>query len=613
MQRKALFVVLTVLTVALLVLAACGPGATTTPATTTAPPTTTAPTKTVTPTTTATTSDKPQYGGTLTLLSAANFQVFGPGAGRGMQIPFTYEQITTADRLRGPAGKGLVDYGNGPTSFDDVIGCLVQKWSTPDQNTWVLDVRQGVHWAGLPGSDAAKLVNGREMTADDIIASLEANRDQPTSWAKVAEPALHKAMTAEKTGPWQVTVHVPVNPSTAYLWLMGGGGSQFIWPKEWVPKYYEVNDWHVAVGTGPYYVSDFVDNSVLTAKKNANYWDTNPVGPGKGDKLPYMEGVKILIVPDTSTQIAALRTGKAEMSASLGMPSWTARDDALSLLKSNPQIQTYKGLAYPFQVGMRRDKSSLPYKDIRVRKALMMATDMQSIKNGLYGGEAELLASPSSPLFPTCYTPLDQLPADTAALYKYNPDQAKQLLKDAGYPNGFKATIVLSQIPSTGSDMAETLKAQWAKVGVDIDIQLKESGTFQSIWAARNYDDLMLTQNAGGDNALFVRTSFGYFRGSNSYNISYVDDPPGADPTIEAAFQKETTLVNVDFAGIDKLHKDTNVYILGQAFLIPTPAPYQYRMWQPWLKGYYGESSSKYYIQYMWLDPNLKEQMTGSK
>ena len=554
-------------------------------------------------------SDKPQYGGTLTLLSGTNFQVFAPGAGRPGSPPFMWEQITTADRTRGPAGSGLVDYGNGPTSFDDVIGCLVEKWSTPDQNTWVLDVRQGVNWDKGAGEGAA-LVNGREMTPEDIIASLEANRDQPTSWAKNAEPALHAAMTAEKTGPWQVTVHVPVNPSTAYLWLMGGGGSQFIWPKEWIPKYYAVNDWHVTVGTGPYYIADFVDNSVLTMNKNENYWGTNEVGPGKGDQLPYIDGIKILIVPDTSTQMAALRTAKAEMVASGGFPTYIARDDALSLLKTNPEIQTYKGLAYPWQVGMRRDKTELPYDDIRVRKALMMATDMQAIKDGLYGGDAELLASPSSPLFPTCYTPLDQLPAETQELYQYNPDKAKQLLSDAGYPNGFKASMVVNQALSAGSDMAETIKAQWAKVGVDVDIQLKENGAFTQIWTLRSYDDLMLTQNCGGDNALFVRTSFGYFRSVNSYNISYVDDPPGSDPIIEAAFEKESTLVNVDFAGIDKLHKDTNVYILGQAFLIPTPAPYQYRMWQPWLKGYYGESSSKYFIQYMWLDQNLKDSMT---
>jgi len=119
-----------------------------------------------------------------------------------------------------------------------------------------------------------------------------------------------------------------------------------------------------------------------------------------------------------------------------------------------------------------------------------------------------------------------------------------------------------------------------------------------------------LTQNCGGDNALFVRYSFGYFRGPNSYNISYVNDPPGSDPIIETAFEEECKYINVDFAKCDQLHKDANVYILGQAFLIPTPAAYQYRMWQPWLKDFYGEGSSKHWIQYVWLDQAMKTSLT---
>ena len=73
-------------------------------------------------------------------------------------------------------------------------------------------------------------------------------------------------MTVEKTGPWQVTVHTPKNPNTAYLWIMGGGGGQFIWPKEWLPKYGTNNDWRVQVGTGPFYITDWVDASFLLTR-----------------------------------------------------------------------------------------------------------------------------------------------------------------------------------------------------------------------------------------------------------------------------------------------------------------------------------------------------------
>ncbi len=608
MKRKALFALLSVLTVALMVLASCGPGATTTPPTTTAGVTTTPP-KTTAPLTTAA-SARPKYGGTLTLLQATNITIFGAAiSNRGAATPFTFEQVTYSDRTRSIAAGGKSDYGDGPTSFQDVVGCLAEKWSTPDQFTWVLDVRKGVHFAKIPGNAGADLVNGREMTADDFVASLEFIRDTASSWARVAEPVLEQNMTVEKTGPWQVTVHTPKNPGTAYLWIMGGGGSQYIWAKEWLPKYGTNNDWRVQVGTGPFKLTDWVDNSVATLVRNENYWEKNPIGPGKGDQLPYPDNLKLLIIPDMSTQLAALRTGKADM---FSMGGAVSREDWASLKKTNPQMNAYKFLQLPLQIGFRRDKAELPYKDINVRKALMMATDMQSIKDGLYGGEAEILDSPARILYQTCYTPLNQLPAETQELYKYNPDKAKALLKDAGYPNGFKAKLTIDSSASA-SDMAQTIKAMWDKVGVNIEIQIKENAVFQQIWTARNFDDMMMTVNAGGNNALFVRTSFGYFRSTNSYNISYVDDPPGADPVIEKAFEEENKYINVDFAKIDQIHKEANVYILGQAFLVPTPAPYVNRVWQPWIKDYFGEGPSKLWVQYIWIDQNLKEQLTGSR
>jgi len=510
-----------------------------------------------------------------------------------------WEQITNSDRAKMLGGGGNVDMAGGPTSMADVVGCLAEKWKTTDQFTWVLDIRQGVKWQKIPNNAGSTLVNGRELTVDDVIATFEWLRDAPQSWARTAEPVLHANMTIEKTGPNQVTVHTPKNPNTTYLWLMGGGGSAFIWPKEWLPKYATTNDWKVTIGTGAYYITDFVDNSVLNMARNDNYWDKDPSGPGKGNQLPYISSIKFLIVPDTSTVLSALRTRKAEMLASGGFPTGLALDDARELTKTNPEMGSYRYLAYPQQIGMRRDKPDLPYKDINVRKALMMATDMESIAKDMYGGEAEILASPAAPLYTTTYTPLNEQPAETQELYKYNPDKAKQLLKDAGYPNGFNAKLVL-----TGStDMAETIKAQWAKVNVNVTIDLREFGVFQGIWASRNYDELMMTMNAGGDNALFVRYSFGYFRGVNSYNISYVDDPTGSDPIIEKAFNDQAAVINVDFAAADRVNKEFNKYILSQAFLIPTPAPYMFRMWQPWLKAYAGEGASKHMIQYIWLDP----------
>lgn len=65
----------------------------------------------------------------------------------------------------------------------------------------------------------------------------------------------------------------------------------------------------------------------------------------------------------------------------------------------------------------------------------------------------------------------------------------------------------------------------------------------------------------------------------------------------------------VDYTKCDELMKALNQYTLDQAFLIPTPAAYGYRLWQPWIKNYYGEGPTKFWLQYVWVDQDLKKAM----
>jgi len=245
------------------------------------------------------------------------------------------------------------------------------------------------------------------------------------------------------------------------------------------------------VGTGPFMLTDYVNGASATLARNPNYWMTDPVGPGKGQQLPYVDTVKILTITDASTRLAALRTARGDFLTGV------MRDDARSLKQTNPQLMSVRYLPdAPYVIGMRQDKADLPFKNIKVRQALMMATDFNSLKNDLYGGEAEILIWPIEPLkgFEQAYYPLDKLPADVQALYQYNPDQAKKLLSDAGYPNGFKTSVV-SRTVTDDVDYLSAIKSMWSKVGVDLTLDTKDTGVWNSI--GRNYDQMRL-QNITG-------------------------------------------------------------------------------------------------------------------
>lgn len=512
--------------------------------------------------------------------------------------------MNTADWSKGLAGTGEFDWGSGVQRLDGYGPELAESWQTPEIGIWVFQIRKGVHWALNPSSEASRLMNGREYTADDAVWSTRQLLSSPRSWINLSQPAVAKAATIEKTGPWEVTFKSPVDPFTGLFWLAQGGGFNYHFPREVKEKYGDMQDWHTAEGTGPFMLNDFVSGSVATLIRTPNYWEKDPAGAGKGNQLPYADTIKLLIVQDISTQMAALRTGRAD---------WldlVEGEDARSLIRTNPRIQTKKYVPPPYGVAMRTDKQDLPFKDKRVRQALMMATDFEALKKDLYGGEAEILSTPVNSAYKGLYIPLEQMPASVQALYKYSPEGAKKLLAEAGYPNGFK-TKILVQNTSSQLDPAAVFKAMWAKVGVDVEIQPREAAVYTSINSNRSHEELVWrTLPSSTLTNFYAQTNI---RGTGVNNPSYINEPPGKDPVMEAAFQEIQKNVIMNMPKAEEIFKGEVPHILEEAYWVPNVAPYSYFIWQPWIKNYHGEPSLRQFPQYIWVDQELKAQMTGGK
>jgi peptide/nickel transport system substrate-binding protein len=603
-MRKVFWYLASVLIMALLLLVSCGPAAPTTTPPATTPPTTIPLT---TPPTTIAAQEKPKYGGTINAIQNTDIISFDAGfSGSGsVTLRLTNESMLHGDWARGAAGTGEVDWIYGHHGVEYYTGSLAESWEVPEVGTLVFHIRKGVHYGLNPASEASRLVNGREFTGDDAYFNFKRYSTDPRSNMLVTQRAMAATTVVTQPDKWTVVVKTPADPWTGFLFFGTGFASQILLP-EVIQKYGNMQDWRVSVGTGPFMMTDFVQGSQATLVRNPNYWDKDPVGPGKGNQLPYIDKVNLLIIPDVSSRLAAIRTARADWVTAV---EW---EDGAGLIKGNPKLQYKQYLPdTPYVIGMRTDKPDLPFKDKRVRQALMLATDFEAIKKDFYGGQAEILIWPiiKAKGFEKAYVPMEKQPEAVRALYSYNPTKAKQLLADAGYPNGFKAKVICQSIVAQ-VDPLSAIKAMWAKVGVDLELQPKEYAVWISIQQSRAHEEMLVRPGAG----IYGYANMINFRGGSYFNVSYVNDPHIEEVYAE---MQRNVLINQDKA--DQIHGDLMPYLLEQAYVVPWPTPYSYTIWWPWIKNYHGETiighsaGNVSWLTWAWVDQDLKEAMTGRR
>ncbi len=507
----------------------------------------------------------------------------------------------------GGYGSKQTDWGASNVDLYDLkTGYLAKsvKWSvdaTANQGTVVAEIRQGIHWALNNNSEASRLVGGREMTADDVISNLKRVLTKG-SYLSGANPELMTA-DVDKTGAWEITVKVPLNALVACLTRLFT--QTYIQPPEIVQKYGNMKDWHNFVGTGAFMITDYVSGSAMTMKRNANYWMQDPIGPGKGNQLPYLDGVKVLIIADASTQAAALETGKIDFTNGSSTVPLTWEDaDQFTRVNQNLIVKSYpsyQGRGTP--MFMRTDMA--PFNDIRVRKAMMLAVDFNSIRNSLYQGKGQFITWPYafSPDYAELYLGLDDpdFPAEAKELYSYNPARAKDLLSEAGYPAGFRTELLIT---SSESDYYSILKDMFSKIGVEVNFNIVEGAVKNNIMAKRAHPPLV-TGTTGPVNNFWVSTAI---QGNSQYNACMLNDP---------VIAKWMTQINLDYpVDVHKAMKDfkeLSKYIQTQAFVVPNVQGEVYAFWQPWLKNYSGEwtltGNIPMWPQFIWYDSAMKRTM----
>ena len=535
--------------------------------------------------------EKPKYGGMHIVAMSSDVQGFDEGyTGWGQAVcttlHITNEELLTGDWTKGPIGTSEASW-LANEFFDRLsVGCLAESWEIPDDQTVIYHIRQGVHWHDKPP------VNGRELTADDVVFSLTRLFQIPGSYSYgVYAPEVRDAVSITAPDKW--TVVQEWLPGYAMEALRGAGEYTTIMAPEVAEEYGDFKDWRNSIGTGPFMLVDYINMSSATFVRNPGYWRRHPI---YGDQMPYLDGVKWLIIPDASTRISALRTGKIDF---LGL-GW---EDAEDVMRTNPELLWVKnpptGSSLIF---MRTDKPELPFSDQRVRHALQLGLDNQAIVDEYYGGNAELVVHPIAPLpeFKDMYAPLEELPEVVQELYGYNPEKAKQLLAEAGYPDGFETSIYCT---AGYADILSIVKANWEEIGVILNLEVRDTPVYNSIGYRRAHEEMIVS--TGVDS---TPRTWNNFAPDNLGNKSMIDDPV-VNEAIDYWLEH-----SMEWDNIAQKARETYPYILEQAWTVPLPTGYSFYFWWPWFKDYHGEGSVGFYnhyalAQYCWLDEDLKKEM----
>jgi peptide/nickel transport system substrate-binding protein len=481
-------------------------------------------------------------------------------------LSFTHSRL-----LRHKAGPSVA-----PGTFP-IEGDLAESWTQPNETTYIFKLRKGVRWHNKPP------VNGRELTADDVVFSLNHFLTVKGNANAYMLKSVDKVEALDK-----YTVKFTLKgPSVWFLDMLANPHAVAIVAKEVVEKNGgDLKKWESVVGTGPWMLDSYRPNVGLTYVRNPTYFM-----PG----LPYIDRVEATVDEDNASRMAAFLSGKYDLGwefpGTINRVDWVQIKDKLK--QSRPKLQTVE---FPSPVmshiSMRTDLK--PFSDVRVRQAMSLAIDRQALIEAVFEGVGAV--NPAVPAALREWSiPLDKL-GEGAKYYKYDPAEAKRLLAAAGYPNGFPGTMCFTTYGSTILvDSMQLVQKDLKAVGIDVKIDQKEYGAYIATCFYGKFDSMTYGPQTGflePDNFLF-----GQYYPEELKNQSHINDPVVADLLV---LQRRTG----DLAKRREIIYDIQRHLAKQQYYVQMPSGIYIGVWEGALKNYAPNMGYDYGGRLMaaWLD-----------
>lgn len=348
--------------------------------------------------------------------------------------------------------------------YRTIAPALATTWSvSDDQTVYTFQLRQGV-----------KFHDGTPFSADDVLATFNRIISPPENVA-IAGIKEELAMVKEITSPDASTVVFTLkNPTPYFLEIMAGDNSIVYSKNELEKNSFDLKPVTVPTGTGPFKFKEFIKGEKIVLEANKEYWNA---------ELPYIDGIELLNVGAWADRGTAVLTGQADMSFNVSFDTWNegATRDDLGVARAaclNSHMVAINNTHKPFD-------------DPRVRRAIHLAVDRQALIDAFMPVWEPAYVTRWLPMASSYATPNDQV----LTMPGYRPDktediaEAKKLLAEAGYPDGFETTFT-AWTDASSSEVAVPAFAELLRTSLNIrgDIKVVERALTADILKTGDYD-----------------------------------------------------------------------------------------------------------------------------
>ncbi|ESZ64499.1 ABC transporter substrate-binding protein [Mesorhizobium sp. L103C131B0] len=351
----------------------------------------------------------------------------------------------------------------------EVLPDLAESWAISDDGkVYTFKLRTGV-----------KFHDGSDFDAGDVKFSLDrARADNSVN----AQKALFAAIdTVEVVDPATVKVTLK-NPQGSFLYNLGWGDAVIV-----APESADTNK-EKPIGTGPFKFQSWAKGSSITLVKSDTYWGA-PV---------FLDKAEFRIVPDAAAAVPALLSGDIQ-----AFPFFDP--DSVAQVKDDPRFKVVIGSTEGETILAINNKKP-PFDKLEVRQAIAFALDRKAIIDGASAGLGVPIGSHMSPA--------SKAYVDLTGLYPHNVDKAKELLKQAGLENGFKAMLKLPP-PSYARLGGEIIASQLRDVGIDLEIiPVEWAQWLDQVFTKKDYDLTIVSHTEPNDIDIYSRKDY-YFNYDN--------------------------------------------------------------------------------------------------